>query len=144
MKIAVGTQDFRTIATHGGRTRRFLVFEAEAGAAPVETGRIELAEDEVLHLCGDGRPHPIDAVGVVVVGASGAGFVAHMRRRGIEPVTTTETDPLQAIRDWFAGAVKTAGEPAHPHEHHDHNHAHGHHDHGHQGHGGGEPVRSES
>lgn len=119
MKIAVGTKDFETIATHGGRTRRFLVFEAEAGADPVETGRIELAEEEVLHHCGDGRPHPIDAVRVVVTGSSGSGFVAHMKRRGIEPVTTTETDPVRAIRGWFAGTLQPAPEPEHPHEHHD-------------------------
>ncbi|AWU97438.1 NifB/NifX family molybdenum-iron cluster-binding protein [Azospirillum ramasamyi] len=127
MKIAVGTKDFETIATHGGRTRRFLVYEAEAGSDPVETGRIELAEEEVLHLCGDGRPHPIDAVRVVITGSSGAGFVAHMKRRGIEPVTTTETDPVRAIRGWFAGTLDPAPEPQHPHEHHD-----GHHD-GHNG-----------
>ncbi|AWB08240.1 nitrogenase accessory factor (plasmid) [Azospirillum humicireducens] len=119
MKIAVGTKDFETIATHGGRTRRFLVYEVEAGTDPVETGRIELAEEEVLHLCGDGRPHPIDAVRVVVTGSSGAGFVAHMKRRGIEPVTTTETDPVRAIRGWFAGTLAPAPEPEHPHEHHD-------------------------
>ncbi len=126
MRIAVGTQDFRSIATHGGRTRRFLVYEAEAGRDPVEVKRIELAEDEVLHLAGDGRPHPIDEVAVVITGSSGQGFIKHMRRRGIEPVTTTETDPLQAIRDHLAGVVKTAPEPEFPHEHHDHGHEHGH------------------
>ncbi|CAO3427600.1 NifB/NifX family molybdenum-iron cluster-binding protein [Azospirillum doebereinerae] len=132
MKIAVGTQDFRTIASHGGRTRRFLVFEAGADRPPVETARIELAEEEVLHMCGDGRPHPIDAVGLVITGASGAGFVAHMKRRGITPVTTTETDPLRAIHAWFAGTMEPAAEPAHPHEHHDGHHDgdhHHHHDH---------------
>jgi predicted Fe-Mo cluster-binding NifX family protein len=127
MKIAVGTQDNRSVATHGGRTRSFLVFEAEAGRDPIKESRIELAEDEVLHLCGDGRPHPIDAVSVVITGASGPGFVAHMRRRGIEPVTTLESDPAQAIRDWFAGTVKAAPPPAHPHEHHD-DHQGDHHD----------------
>lgn len=119
MKFAVATQDFQTVATHGGRARRFLVFEAEAGHDPVETGRIELAEDEVLHLAGDGRPHPIDAVGVVIAGSSGPGFVKHMRRRGIEPATTTESDPIVAIRGWFAGTLTPAPEPPHPHEHHD-------------------------
>ncbi|MGR0186036.1 NifB/NifX family molybdenum-iron cluster-binding protein [Azospirillum aestuarii] len=120
MKFAIGTQDYRSIATHGGRTRRFLVFEAEAGGDPVEVGRIDLAEDEVLHLAGDGRPHPIDSVRVVITGSSGQGFIDHMKRRGIEPVTTLETDPVQAIRDYFAGTVKTAPPPEHPHDHHDH------------------------
>lgn len=129
MKIAVCTQDFRTIATHGGRARRFLLFEALPGHDPVEIGRIELAEDEVLHLAGDGRPHPIDAVQVVITGSSGQGFINHMRRRGIEPVTTTETDPVQAIRDHLAGVVKAAPEPVFPHEHHDAHHD-AHHDQG--------------
>ena len=120
MRFAVGTQDYRSIATHGGRTRRFLVFEAEAGGDPVEVKRIELAEGEVLHLAGDGRPHPIDEVRVVITGSSGQGFINHMKRRGIEPVTTLESDPVQAIRDYFAGIVKTAPPPEHPHEHHDH------------------------
>ncbi len=120
MKFAVGTQDYRSIATHGGRTRRFLVFEAEAGGTPVEVKRIELAEDEVLHLAGDGRPHPIDEVQVIITGTSGQGFINHMKRRGIEPVTTLETDPVQAIRDYFAGTVKAAAPPEYPHNHHDH------------------------
>jgi len=120
MKFAVATQDFRTIATHGGRARRFLVFEAEVGGEPVEVKRIELGEDEVLHQAGDGRPHVIDEVQVIVAGSSGQGFINHMRRRGIEPVTTVETDPVQAIRDFFAGTVKPAPAPEHPHEHHDH------------------------
>ena len=124
MKFAVGTRDFRNIATHGGRTRRFLVFEAEAGREPVEIKRIELGEDEVLHHAGDGRPHPIDDVRVVITGSSGQGFINHMHRRGIEPVTTTEPDPIQAIRDYFAGTVKAAPLPEHPHEHHDHDHDH--------------------
>lgn len=130
MKFAVGTQDYRTIATHGGRTRRFLVFEAEPGREPVEINRIELGDDEVLHHAGDGRPHPIDEVRVVITGSSGQGFINHMNRRGIEPVTTTEPDPIQAIRDYFAGTVKSAPPPEHPHEHHDHNHDQGH-NHGH-------------
>ncbi|AWK89225.1 NifB/NifX family molybdenum-iron cluster-binding protein [Azospirillum thermophilum] len=120
MRIAVGTQDFRSIATHGGRTRRFLVFEAEAGAEPIEVKRLDLAPDEVLHHFGDGRPHPIDEVQVIITGSSGGGFVAHMKRRGIEPVVTSEHDPLQAIRDWFAGTVKPAEPVHHPHDHHDH------------------------
>lgn len=120
MRIAVGTRDFRSIATHGGRTRRFLIFDAAAGAEPVEVKRLELAPDEVLHHSGDGQPHPIDEVQVVITGSSGSGFVAHMRRRGIEPVVTSESDPLQAIRDWFAGTVKPALPVHHPHDHHDH------------------------
>lgn len=124
MKFAVATQDHRTIATHGGRARSFLLFDAEAGAEPVAAGRLDLTDDMVLHLHGDGRPHPIDAVQVLIAGTSGQGFVNHLRRRGIEPVITGETDPLTAIRDYFAGTVKPAAAPHHPHEHHEGGHHH--------------------
>lgn len=119
MRIAVATQDECTVAGHGGRARCFLLFEAKAGAEPVPAGRIDLDEDMVLHRHGDGGPHPIDAVRVVIVGTSGQGFMNHMRRRGIEPVATGETDPVQAVRDYLAGTVKAAPAPEHPHEHHE-------------------------
>lgn len=129
MKFAIAiqdgaAQDGATIATHGGRSRSFLLFDAEKGGDPVAAGRLDLAEDMVLHLHGDGKPHPIDAVQVVVAGTSGQGFVNHMRRRGIEPVVTAESDPVQAIRDYFAGAVKPAPAPEHPHAHHEGGHRH--------------------
>ncbi|HYH19810.1 MAG TPA: NifB/NifX family molybdenum-iron cluster-binding protein [Azospirillum sp.] len=126
MKFAIATQDGATIATHGGRTRCFLLFDAERGAEPVAAGRLDLAEDMVLHLHGDGKPHPIDAVAVVVAGMSGQGFVNHMRRRGIEPVVTAESDPARAIRDYLAGTVKPAPAPEHPHAHHEGGHHHHH------------------
>ncbi|HYG87581.1 MAG TPA: NifB/NifX family molybdenum-iron cluster-binding protein [Azospirillum sp.] len=119
MKFAVATQDGQTVATHGGRARLFLIFEAEAGQEPRRTGRLELGEEAILHRHGDGGPHPIDQVQAVVAGTSGQGFINHMRRRGIEPVVTGESDPATAIKDWFAGTVKPAAPAEHPHEHHD-------------------------
>lgn len=124
MKFAIATQDGLTIATHGGRARSFLLFDAAAGTEPVAAGRLELTDDMVLHLHGDGAPHPIDAAQVLIAGTSGQGFINHLRRRGIEPVITSETDPLTAIRDYFAGTVKPAADPHHPHEHHEGGHRH--------------------
>lgn len=115
MRIAVAVLENRTIATHGGRARRFMVFDAQPGAEPVEAGSIHLSPEEVLHHAGDGRAHLIDAVQVVIAGSSGQGFRDHMARRGITAVLTSEPDPVQAVRDYLAGAVKPAAELAHPH-----------------------------
>ncbi len=120
MKFAVATQDLRTVCTHGGRARHFLLYEADPGLEPELVGRLDLAEDEVLHHFGDGRPHPIDGVQVLISGTSGQGFVNHMRRRGITPILTVETDPVQAILDTLAGTVRPAPAPDHPHDHTDH------------------------
>ncbi|WP_029011172.1 NifB/NifX family molybdenum-iron cluster-binding protein [Azospirillum halopraeferens] len=136
MRIAVATRDGATVTSHGGRARRFLVYEAEAGSEPVLVETLELGEAQALHHHGDGAPHPIDSVKALVAGTSGQGFVNHLRRRGIEPVLTAQTDPVQAIRDWFAGTLKPAALPEHPHEHHDVPDDHHHHDHRHGHHGG--------
>lgn len=130
MKIAVAVLEDGTVATHGGRARRFLLFEVGNGGDPAPAGRLDLGPDDVLHHFGDGRPHPIDGTAVVIAGSSGEGFVKHMARRGIECVLTAETDPLQAVRDRLAGAVKPAAPMHHPHVNpHGDDPAHDHHGH---------------
>lgn len=118
-RIAVATFDGTTLLTHGGRVRSFAVYVVDAAGRALPDSRIDLADDEVLHLCGDGRPHPIDSVSAVIAGSSGEGFLRHMRRRDIEAVTTAETDVATALADYLAGRVKRVEPPAHPHEHHD-------------------------
>lgn len=122
--VAAATADGVTLLTHGGRVRGFALYRI--GADTIDScgratpaGRIELPADEELHLCGDGRPHAIDAVAAVIVGPSGEGFVKHMRRRGIEAVTTTREDVAAALADYMAGMIEPAEPPPHPHEHHD-------------------------
>jgi predicted Fe-Mo cluster-binding NifX family protein len=117
--IAVATADGETLDTHGGRVKRFSLYRLPAEGGAIPAGRIEIPDEEVLHLCGDGRRHVIDAVSAVIVGPSGEGFVKHMQRRGIEAVTTAADSVTQALADYLAGAVVPAEPPAHPHEHHD-------------------------
>ncbi|MGO3929445.1 nitrogen fixation protein [Rhodopseudomonas pseudopalustris] len=132
MRIAVASQNFRTITGHAGMTRRFMVFEAAAGQPCAEVERIELAKDQAIHeFKGDG-PHPLDSVQVVIAGSAGAGFINRMAARGIAAVTTDETDPVTAVTDYVAGRLQTSAPHAHDHEHgHDHHHDHGHHHHDH-------------
>ncbi len=112
MRIAVGSQNFRTITPHGGKTRRFLIYEAEPGAEPVEVDRLDLPRELSFHeFHGDG-PHPVDPARLMIVGSAGERFVERMARRGITVVTTVEEDPAQAIRDYFAGRLA----PGRPHE----------------------------
>lgn len=135
MRIAVAVHKDGTVATHGGRARRFLLFEAGTGTDPVPAGSLDLEPDDVLHRFGDGRPHPIDGTAVVIAGSSGEGFVKHMARRGIECVLTEEADPVQAVRDRLAGVVRPAAPMHHPHSNPHDDDAHGDHGHGDHGHG---------
>jgi predicted Fe-Mo cluster-binding NifX family protein len=115
MRIAVTSQNLRTITGHAGKTRRFIVFEAEPGREPVEVDRLDLPKELSLHAY-HGDDHPLYGLGldVIVTGGAGAGFLQRMARHGIRVVPTAETDISAAV------AAVAAGEPlpeAAPHEH---------------------------
>jgi predicted Fe-Mo cluster-binding NifX family protein len=115
MKIAVTSQNFRTITGHAGKARRFLVYEVEAGAEPVEVERIDLPMGMAFHdFKGDGA-HPIDGVNGVITGSCGAGFAQRLAARGIQVLVTGETDPISAVRKVSANEPLAAPEP---HDHH--------------------------
>lgn len=102
MKIAVTSQNFRTVTPHAGRTRRFLVYRAELAVEPVEIDRLDLPKEMAMHEFHQNGPHPLDTVDVVIAGSFGDGFARRMARRGIRAVTTEKVDPLEAVRDFLA------------------------------------------
>jgi predicted Fe-Mo cluster-binding NifX family protein len=132
MKIAVTSQNFRTITPHAGRTRRFLVYEAAEGGEPVEVDRLDLPKELSMHEFHAKGPHPLDAVDVVIAGSFGEGFAARMGARGIVAVATDLTDPIEAVKEYLArlpGGEPPAGTACgcgrgHGHAH-QHAHAHG-------------------
>ncbi len=119
MRIAVTSQNFRTITGHAGRARRFMVFEAEAGQPPRETGRLDLPIEQAIHGYDHRHPHPLDDMDVLLTGGCGQGFIQHMAARGVRVFVTAETDPLQAVVDLLAGRVKVPapGDGGHGHDH---------------------------
>lgn len=122
MKIAVSSQNFRTVTAHAGKARRFMVFDLFTPCTPREVERLDLPRELALHEY-RGLDHPLFAMDAVITGGAGDGFVRRLGARGIEVVLTGETDPLQAVHDYVAGIVK----PPLPHEHghgHEHGHAH--------------------
>lgn len=115
MKIAVTSQNFRTVTGHAGKARRFLVYRAAAGSPAVETGRFDLPREMSIHEFAGG-PHPLDGMDVLITGSAGQGFVRTLAQRGVQVVATAEMDPLQAIADYLAGKLQ----PPAPHDHGQH------------------------
>jgi len=113
MKIAVTSQNFRTVTGHAGKARRFLVYEAD-GETVREVGRLDLPKEQSFHELHGDAPHPIDGVDVLVTGGCGENFVARMARRGIRVVATSETDPVTAAR--LVSTGRSLPPPA-PHDH---------------------------
>lgn len=117
MRIAVTSQNFRSITGHAGKTRRFLIYEAEAEAGGAgearEVERLDLPAEMALHEY-RGDDHPIFGVNAVITGGCGAGFVQRLAHHGVQVVATAETDPITAVCALAAGRALP---PAAPHDH---------------------------
>jgi predicted Fe-Mo cluster-binding NifX family protein len=112
MKIGVTSQNFRTVTGHAGKTRRFLVYEAQQSEIQ-ELERLDLPKEMSMHEFRGDR-HPLDALDVLITASCGQGFVRRMAAKGVRVVTTGETDPLQAVTGVVAGIDLP---PPVPHEH---------------------------
>lgn len=128
MKIAITSQNFKSVTNHAGRARRFLVYQVESGQAPVEIERIDLPKEMCIHdLGGQMVAHPLDTVDVLLSASFGAGFARNMARRNVIASLTDESDPIRAIEVYLADGQRLPGAAGCGHDHdHDHSHDHGH------------------
>lgn len=115
MRIAVTSQNFKTITGHAGKSRRFLIYDLKPGSAPQEVERLDLPKELSLHEY-HGPDHPLyqRQIDVILTGGAGQRFFDRMAQEGIEVITTSETDITAAL-----GAIESGQElpPAAPHEH---------------------------
>jgi len=104
MKIAVTSQNRRTITEHAGRCRKFWVYEVVEGE--VQNKRLlELPKEQAFHDSPRSVPHPLDTVDVLISSGMGHGLERRLRERGIEAVVTDETDPDTATRAYLDGTL---------------------------------------
>jgi predicted Fe-Mo cluster-binding NifX family protein len=108
MRIAVASQNFRTVTPHAGKTRRFLVFEVVDAAPPREVERLDLPKEMAIHEFQGSGDHPLFAMHAVIAASAGPGFVNRMASRGVEAVATSETDPVAAVTRYLAGTLPDA------------------------------------
>ena len=88
MKIAVTSQNFRTVTGHAGKARRFLIYQPGSDGLPVESLRLDLPKEMSMHEFHSGGAHPLDDMDVVITGSCGAGFAQRLARRGVRVVVT--------------------------------------------------------
>ncbi|MGQ9660422.1 MAG: NifB/NifX family molybdenum-iron cluster-binding protein [Thermochromatium sp.] len=112
MRIAVTSQNFRTITGHAGKTRRFLILEADGQGQAVEVERLDLPAGLALHdYHGDDHPLFTLRLDAILTQSAGQGFRARMARHGIAVHVTSATDPFSAAVDLAAGVPLPAPTP---------------------------------
>jgi predicted Fe-Mo cluster-binding NifX family protein len=123
MKIAVASQNRKTVTGHAGKCRKFWVFEVDAKAI-VNKSLLDLPIEQSLHAFRGPGPHPLQGAKALITGGMGDGLARRLAGMGIEALVTSEVDPDQAAAAWLAGTLPL-GQP-HAHGHHDHPRGHAH------------------
>jgi len=113
MKIAVTSQNRKTITEHAGRCRKFWVFSIENNSI---TNRelIELPKEQSFHDSSPHETHPLDEMDVLIAGGMGHGLMNRLQRKGIKGLVTKEDDPEKAVLLYLDGSLQT--EQPHSHE----------------------------
>ncbi|MBK1646383.1 nitrogen fixation protein [Thiocapsa imhoffii] len=120
MRVAVTSQNFKTITGHAGKTRRFMIFEADTSGRTVEVERLDLPANMSLHDY-HGEDHPLFSMrlNAIITQGAGQGFVQRMARHGIQVHATSAVDPHEAVGVLLAGQPLPAAAPhSHDHDHH--------------------------
>lgn len=105
MKIAVASQNFKSVTGHAGKSRRFIIFDIDTPCGPEKVERLELSVEMSVHEFSGGS-HPLDDMNVIIAASAGQGFIARMARRGVQVITCGEREPHKAVRAYLTGVVK--------------------------------------
>lgn len=119
MKIAVASQNRRSVTGHAGKCRKFWLYAIEAGAVKGKT-LLELPREQSFHEHLGAEPHPLAGVQALITGGMGEGLARRLAGMGIEGLVTPETDPDLAVAAYLAGTLPVGQPEAHSGHEHDH------------------------
>lgn len=102
MKIAVTSQNRKTVTEHAGRCRKFWVFVIENNQI-VSRELLELPKEQAFHEISSKESHPLDGVELLISASIGPGLMARLERKGAKGLVTKETDPEKAVLDYLNG-----------------------------------------
>ena len=121
MKIAVSSQNKKTISAHAGKASRFFIYTINQEDNTVTaTELITLNKDDILHnrfhnSISPWAPHPIYAVDLVITAGAGSGFVNRLATQATKVVITSETNPDKAIKLYLEGTLPIKASTHHHH-----------------------------
>jgi predicted Fe-Mo cluster-binding NifX family protein len=120
MRIAVTSQNFKSVSGHAGKSRRFIVFNVSTPCDSPEVVWLDLPLEMSFHEFAGGA-HPLDDMDVILTSSAGQGFVSKLAQRGVKVITCGESDPRTAVRDYLTGSLQAANPHAHlEQERHEH------------------------
>jgi predicted Fe-Mo cluster-binding NifX family protein len=122
MKIAIASQNRKTVTGHAGKCRRFWIYEI-ADRRPTGRTMLELGIEQTFHESHGTQTHPLDDIDVLICGGMGSGLQRRLAGRNIVGLVTSETDPDQAVQAWLEDRLPLMAVEA---REHGRTHAHSH------------------
>lgn len=124
MKIAVTSQNRKTITEHAGKCRKFWIYNIQ-NQQVIGKDLLELPLEQSFHesaqTAGPQAAHPLDGTSLLIAASAGRGLQLRLAQKGIQLAVTTETDPDRAVTAWLDGTLPLVTEPPHDcdsrHEH---------------------------
>lgn len=101
MRIAVASQNRKTITEKAGRCRNFWLYDIERGKT-LKKDLIELNIRQTLHANHHSLPVALDGVNVLISGGMGTALYHRLMQSGILPIITVEEDPDTAVDAFLA------------------------------------------
>lgn len=102
MKIAIASQNRRTLTAHAGKCLHFFVVDTAAAGARES---VCLSPGQSLHVWSGKGEHPLGGVDVVVAASLGQGVASKLQSRGIRALATSERDPESIIAGVLDGTL---------------------------------------
>jgi predicted Fe-Mo cluster-binding NifX family protein len=96
MKIAITSQNRKSITGHAGKCRNFWIYQLKEGQL-ANKKLVELAIDQSFHASHHEMVEPLAQINVLITGSMGGGLYQRLMQQGIQPIITSETNPDEAI-----------------------------------------------
>ena len=102
MKIAVTSQNRKTVTPHAGVCRKFWIYEIEDNRVKSKQ-LLELEKDQTFRETPRDQPHALDDINVFITAGMGDGLKNRLTSRGVTSVLVAECEPDDAVNTLLAG-----------------------------------------
>ena len=116
MRIAVTSQNRRTITAHAGKCRNFLIYDTE-GRQVVAKRLVELPIEATFHASHGEFPAVLAGIDLLITASLGEKLHSQLVDRRIRPIVTDIADPDTAVDRLLAGIPIASANPSHQHAH---------------------------
>lgn len=96
MKIAISSQNKRTVTGHPGKCRKFWVYSVLNGQIQNRT-LLELSEEQMFHNHPKDQSHPLHEVDVLISGMMAVWLQEWLSKYQVKALATSETDLDQTV-----------------------------------------------